>query len=112
MFQFENYVESLKVKLGEDFWMPNHWWRIHNAQCKPQEVKTAPKIYLPECYVLIEPLIIPGEKGYKVGKSNILETIDLTDPTEENEAIKNENGVHMDKFVIKKLGSNLKNKIF
>jgi len=41
-----------------------------------------------------------------------LETIDLTDPTEENEDIKNENGAHMDKFVIKKLDSNLKNKIF
>jgi hypothetical protein len=23
LFQFENYVESLKVKLGEDFWVPS-----------------------------------------------------------------------------------------
>lgn len=42
-------------------------------------VKRAPKVVLPECYVLIEDLVIPGEEGYSVKEESVLEILDLND---------------------------------
>jgi len=42
-------------------------------------VKWAPKVVLPECYVFIEDLVIPGEEGYSVKEESVLEILDLND---------------------------------
>jgi len=52
---------------------------MHSQKCKPKIVKRAPKIDLPECYVLIEDLVIPGEEGYSVKQESVLEILDLDD---------------------------------
>ena len=72
-------------------------------------VKPAPKIKLSECYVLIEKLVIPAERGIQIDSTkDILQVLDLDVDNEEENLQLNESE---EKQLKKQLDPFLKNKI-
>ena len=75
-------------------------------------MKSAPKILLPECYVLIEHLVIPEETPLAVSSiEDALEKLNLNDEQEKSKE-KHEKDPEVRDGFKKKLNMNLKNKIY